>query len=157
MKYKVGDKVKLRTWEELEAKFGLDDEGDIETQMIAVVKGMKEYLGKTATINRIDYEDDTFLIEEDDACFWYNEECIDEFDRLEAYERVNQCETFEELAGVIRSLADEEGMIQGRTIKMDAERMARSCENFNSDTPPNVLTREFGIRQQAMYINYYSN
>lgn len=74
---------------------------------------------------------------------------------LEKYQAVNACETFEELASVIESFADEDGMIQGRTRKFSAERMAWNCRNFTI-AQPNVLTREFGIRQQAMYISYYT-
>lgn len=75
--------------------------------------------------------------------------------RLSKYEHVNSCESLSELADVIRSFADEDGMIQGRSRKFSAKAMADLCENFDNH-PPNVLTREFGIRQQAMYLSYYS-
>lgn len=48
-------------------------------------------------------------------------------DDLETYEAVNRCETFDELAEVILSIGS------------------------------NVLTRRWGIRQQAMYIKHYSS
>ena len=48
-------------------------------------------------------------------------------------------------------------MIQGRTRKFDAERMARSVwPVVNEQVPANYLTREFGIRQQALYLAYYN-
>lgn len=72
-------------------------------------------------------------------------------ERLEVYEKVNSCSTLLELANVIRSLADEDGLIQGRTRKFNAEKMAQMCENYKN-YPENVLTREFGIRQQALYL-----
>ena len=80
-------------------------------------------------------------------------------DRLEIYDRVNKCESYTELSKLIRELADDGGMIQGRVKKFDAERMAQHCEKFKELYElgmANTLTREFGIRQQAMYINYYS-
>ncbi len=77
-------------------------------------------------------------------------------DRLEKYEKVNQCETLEQLAKVIESFSDDNGMIQGRTQKFNAKRMADSCRVYYS-MPKNCLTREFGIRQQALYIEYYSS
>lgn len=79
----------------------------------------------------------------------------DKMKREEIYDKVNQCETFEQLALIIESLADEEGYIQGRTRKFNAKKMAQYCRNFNIGYP-NILTREFGIRQQAMYIHYYT-
>jgi len=75
----------------------------------------------------------------------------------DAYEAVNKCETYEELAEAIRKIGVH-GMIQGRIRTFESEKMALMCENFETfmeNGIPNVLTREFGIRQQAMYI-YYS-
>lgn len=74
--------------------------------------------------------------------------------REEKYDLVNQTESFKGLAWAIRSLADEDGQIQGRTRKFDAEKMAEYAENFMT-VNPNTLTREFGIRQQALYIKHY--
>jgi hypothetical protein len=74
---------------------------------------------------------------------------------LEKYQKVNECETFGELALAIESFADETGTIQGRSRKFDAKMMAHYCINFK-EYPPNALTREYGIRQQAMYIDYYT-
>jgi len=78
--------------------------------------------------------------------------------RLEIYEKVNQTESLEELSKVILELADENGEIQGRTRKFNATKMAETCIGYKEWMNlgfPNVLTREFGIRQQAMYIIYY--
>lgn len=72
---------------------------------------------------------------------------------LEKYEAVNKCETLEELADVIRSFAVDE-LIQGRTRKFSAEKMAKFCEDYNP-TKHNTLTRKFGIRQQAIMILFY--
>jgi hypothetical protein len=75
--------------------------------------------------------------------------------REEKYDAVNSAETLDELADVINSFADEDGMIQGRTRKFRASKMAHACKAFGVISP-NTLTREFGIRQQAFYINHYS-
>jgi transcription-repair coupling factor (superfamily II helicase) len=74
--------------------------------------------------------------------------------RLEIYDKVNSCEDLDQLSQVILELADENGEIQGRTRKFSAAKMAEKCLFFKNHIP-NVLTREFGIRQQAMYILYY--
>lgn len=76
-------------------------------------------------------------------------------DREEKYDAVNVCKTFEELAQVIESFADSDGLIQGRSRKFEAQKMANLCRVY-VDYPRNVLTREFGIRQQAMYIEHYT-
>lgn len=75
--------------------------------------------------------------------------------REQKYDAVNKCETLNELAAVIRSFADEDGKIQGRTRKFNANEMAYAAKHFYKYSP-NVLTREFGIRQQAIYIVYYT-
>lgn len=71
--------------------------------------------------------------------------------REEKYDAVNTCETLEELSKVILSFADSDGMIQGRTRKFKAKKMAHGCMAVGI-LSPNVLIREFGIRQQAIYI-----
>jgi len=76
-------------------------------------------------------------------------------DEVEKYQKVNQCETLEELALVIESFADINGEIKGRVRYFNASKMANHCRDFNP-TIPELLTREFGIRQQAMYIAHYT-
>ena len=75
--------------------------------------------------------------------------------REEKYDAVNKAETLDELADVIESFADEDGMIQGRTRKFRASMMAHACKVYGV-IKPNTLTREFGIRQQALYILFYT-
>jgi hypothetical protein len=75
---------------------------------------------------------------------------------LEKFLVVNHCETLEELAMAIESFADEKGQIQGREKSFNALRMANFCRQYNLAVH-NTLTREFGIRQQAMYILFYDN
>ena len=50
-KFKVGDKVKVRTWEDMEKEYG--DPGDCPGFF---VEGMKHLCGRTATITEIDTE-----------------------------------------------------------------------------------------------------
>lgn len=79
---------------------------------------------------------------------------------LEIWRKVNKTKTLEELAEIILSLADEDGKIQGRTRKFNAAIMAEACIKYRElflNMQANVLTREFGIRQQAMYIVYYTS
>jgi hypothetical protein len=72
---------------------------------------------------------------------------------LEKYKKVNSTESLKELAEVIRSFAVN-GRIQGRKRTYNADSMAIGCEHYNL-LNHNVLTREFGIRQQAMMLLFY--
>lgn len=74
---------------------------------------------------------------------------------LEKYEAVNKSKTLKELAEVIESFADEKGWIQGRARNFNAGVMASICRRYNLGEH-NMLTREFGIRQQAMYLLFYN-
>ena len=76
---------------------------------------------------------------------------------LETWQLVNQAETTQALAFIIDMLADPEGMIQGRERKFDAAKMIIGLNYFMKDEmPANVLTREFGIRQQAIYLRTFN-
>lgn len=74
---------------------------------------------------------------------------------LKKYEAVNKCETLDELADVILSFADKKGMIKGRIKSFNAKSMSEACRNY-SFAIHNSLTREFGIRQQALMILLYN-
>jgi hypothetical protein len=76
---------------------------------------------------------------------------------LEKWQLVNQCETPLELEDAIAKFADSEGMIQGRQRKFDAGKMIIGLNYFMTDEmPANVLTREYGIRQQAIYLKTFN-
>jgi hypothetical protein len=77
---------------------------------------------------------------------------------LETWQLVNQAETQEQLAVIINKLADVEGMIQGRVKKHNASQMIIGLNLFMKDQiASNILTREFGIRQQAIYLKHFIN
>jgi len=69
---------------------------------------------------------------------------------LEIWVKVNKCTTLNELAKIIEDISFD-GLIQGRTRTFSAKWMAMCCRNFNISYPTN-LTREYGIRQQAIMI-----
>lgn len=52
MKYKVGDKVRVRQWEDMEKEFGLDSAGDIKTHH-PFVSPMRKYCGKEFIIKEV--------------------------------------------------------------------------------------------------------
>lgn len=74
---------------------------------------------------------------------------------LEKYELVNRCETVKELENAIIKLSHD-NEISGREMSFDANVMAGYVESVvKQDNSPNLLTRKYGIRQQALYLRYY--
>lgn len=76
--------------------------------------------------------------------------------KLQKWQAVNQCETPLELRALIIQFADKNGMIQGRTRRFHAAEMTLGLDWFmEGKMYANVLTREFGIRQQAIYLKTF--
>ncbi len=73
---------------------------------------------------------------------------------IEKYEAVNQAETLKELADVVRKIGGHDKRIEGLTKTFYSEQMAANCEDYTL-SKHNVLTRKYGIRQQAMMILFY--
>lgn len=72
---------------------------------------------------------------------------------LQKWQAVNQCENEKSLHNLVIEFADEEGMIQGRERKFSATEMAHRIHDvLHNDYSNTYLTREFGIRQQAVYL-----
>ena len=74
---------------------------------------------------------------------------------IDKYELVNKCETLDELSDAIKSIADGADII-GRTESFNASFMAKLCKTYSLNNH-NVLTRKYGIRQQAMMILFYKD
>lgn len=54
-KFRVGDTVRIRSWESMEEEFGLDDDGDIQANLIFTT-GMRHLEGRVFVIEDIVYE-----------------------------------------------------------------------------------------------------
>lgn len=69
--FKIGDKVRLRSWEDLEEEYGLDDDGDIDTPSYflssAAYENCKEH---TLTVVNVD-TDETVKVEGKDGCIYW--------------------------------------------------------------------------------------
>jgi hypothetical protein len=72
--YKVGDKVLIRTWKDMENEFGLADNGLNIAYPSTFLKGMKTWCGKTLTIAEIrkssGFHKEDFKMKECDELFW---------------------------------------------------------------------------------------
>lgn len=72
---------------------------------------------------------------------------------LQKWQAVNQCKNGKALHDLIIQFADSEGMIHGREREFSATKMADHVHDvLQNDYPSSLLTREFGIRQQAIYL-----
>lgn len=60
MKFKIGDRVKFKTWEQMEKEFGLRKSGCIDCNS-TFVYDMKDYCGVSATIELINKDDQIWL------------------------------------------------------------------------------------------------
>ena len=75
----------------------------------------------------------------------------------EKFELVHKCETAEELHSAVLQCA-ENGVIHGRHREFEANNMANYVQlAIDGIVPFTKLTRNYGIRQQAIYIAYYEN
>lgn len=78
MKYKVGDKVRVRSWESMKKEFGLKDDGNIKV-MFTFTKEMKKYCGKLVTISS---NNGCYMIKEDSGRYTW---CDDMFCPVESF------------------------------------------------------------------------
>lgn len=76
LKIKVGDKVKIRSWESMEKEFGLDTDGDIGAPT-CFVQGMRKFCGQTVTVKEIGLAEGDFFIEEDNRGYYFVEEFVE--------------------------------------------------------------------------------
>ena len=74
---------------------------------------------------------------------------------IQKYDLVNSCETADDLSKAILAMADENDIIHGRSRTFTASKMAvYPAAVIAGECTPNVLTRMYGIRQQALYIKF---
>lgn len=69
MEIKIGRKYLVKSWEEMESKYGLNAFGGVNT-FAYFTKGMRKYCGTIVTVKYIDCNDFTFLVEEDERHWW---------------------------------------------------------------------------------------
>lgn len=74
MKYKVGDKVLIRQWDDMVAEFGVDGDGDIYTKPMFIAQYMKEFCGTVVTIS---YSRGYYEIIEGNGDGWWSDDMIE--------------------------------------------------------------------------------
>lgn len=74
MEYKVGDKIKVRTWEAMEKEFGTDRDSVIACKC-SFIKEMRKFCDMTMTIC-CDMGDGMYRMEEDDERYIWSKDMI---------------------------------------------------------------------------------
>jgi hypothetical protein len=74
---------------------------------------------------------------------------------LEKYETINKTETVEELENAVETIWSSD-YIDGMTRKFDKKKMKGYIKGIvdGSIEQANVLTRKYGLRQQALYLKW---
>lgn len=62
----LGDRVTIRTWDDMAAEYGLNEFGEIKTPYLHILKGVRPYCGHSYTIKEIFHES------EGDTCLFYD-------------------------------------------------------------------------------------
>lgn len=74
MKYKVGDMVQVKTYEQMANEYGVYKNGDIKTEMV-FVDSMRIHCEKIVTIKEVC--DDHYYIKEDCGCWCWSDDMFD--------------------------------------------------------------------------------
>lgn len=81
---------------------------------------------------------------------------IDDYIEINRFRAVNNTKTLEELADVIESFCNDNGEIKGKSNTLNGLKMAEYCRTFTNQSDDRYLTRNWGIRQQAVYLSLIS-
>lgn len=81
MKYKVGDKVKIRKWDDMTSDFDVDASGDIKLPGIFFTKEMERFCGKIVTIQEqcVDIDDREYyeILEDTEHKFSFSDDMFE--------------------------------------------------------------------------------
>jgi hypothetical protein len=76
MKYKIGDKVRVRSWKDMEKEFGIDEFTGSILVPHSFTHTMKKYCGKIMTIKNVFY--DFYLLKESDEPWCFSEAMLED-------------------------------------------------------------------------------
>ena len=169
-KYKVGDKVRVKSLEWYNSN--KNENGEIVKGYITFLEGMSEYCGKYFEVSYV-YPNGICLLKGINW-WWHNwmledelstkeQQALEQLEHVKAelykYQLVNRCQTIEALENAIMAIGSENsGMIRGRTRIFSAKIMSSYVRGVVFlALPANLLTRNYGIRQQALYLSFFYN
>lgn len=79
MKYKVGDKVRVRQWDDMAKEYGFINsvKRDIDIPGCTFVNSMKKFCGSVVTISNIVSDNSIYLIKEDDQNWYWTDDMFE--------------------------------------------------------------------------------
>ena len=134
MKYKVGDKVRVRQWDDMAKEFGLIFGDDIDIPNCTFVNKMKRYCGSVVTIHDIVCNNSRYLVKEDDWNFFWIDDMFENLEinnsiyaegtMLKIIETTKGCHGAENKTGFVTSRKSTNGLMSdepGFNIMTDQE------------------------------------
>lgn len=146
--YKVGDRVRIKTWEKMAQEFGVNEDGDIRmTGLYYFTRLMKKYCGNIYTIKNVNF-DHSYKLEGIDGCAFSD----DMFEQKEL--------TKEDLkTGMIVEYRDKtRGIIIGDTIVepdtfLSTSKLTDDLKCSDSHYPNNDITKVYEGKEDNSFRN----
>lgn len=82
LKYKVGDKVRIRSWESMAKEFGVNNQGNTIKVNHGFTKNMRKYCNKTVTIAEVEPIFNGYHIKEDEGYWTYGDEMFEPISQI---------------------------------------------------------------------------
>lgn len=131
-KYKVGDKVRVRSDLEVGISYGIPN----------FVGGMRKFLGKEVTISFVDYSDDTYKIKEDDD-FWWSDEMFEGFSEESKFHIYDTVKHEKYGIGTVIDMGRKSKKTGRRMLKIEFDNWDEDFPNYDENIvwlDPNEIT-----------------
>lgn len=79
MKYNVGDKVRVRQWDDMVKEYGLLGDAKSDICIPGFTNGMKKFCGSVVTISNIIFNDSGYLIKEDNQNWYWIDKMLEPY------------------------------------------------------------------------------
>ena len=175
MKYKVGDKVRVRQWDDMVKEFGFSDNTgrDIGIPGCIFVNNMKKFCNSVVTISNIECGNSRYLVEEDDEDWYWIDEMFEPYKVKIPYQTdFIDKETFAKMVETSEQLEKQlfAPKINIEKFKLSTELMGKIAEEAREMVKKNIETE---IKKKRVHpkdedhlkrvekiqkkINYYKN
>lgn len=141
MKYKVGDKVRVRQWDDMLEEFGeYITSTSIDIQRCLFTKEMREYCGEIVTIKEIKGGNSYYIIKEDNEAWYWVDEMFEEI-CSESNDSIYAEGTMLKVIKTGYGCYGAEGKIGIVTSKLSTRGLVSSRKGFNISVSPDEIWR----------------